>query len=202
MFDYIYDIIKCEATSLILYLSMKKVCSFLICRQISKKFSQLISRKSKKLCILIFCSSPIKLKILQSSYFQTDWFNPTCISFGLHLVLIIYKHFLGKSVCVYPFSSIKKDDRLDLLFDRFKLILTWRTLLAPTVWSNKARTSVASWRVSATFAEAAGINSISMIFTPTTSPWWGVPRTPTLLLLKCGLLTSKVWQTEVMLFLI
>lgn len=191
MCDYINDIIKWEATSFILYLSMKKVCPFLICRQISKKKSQLIKAENpKNYSILFFCSSQLQFKVLQSSYWAT---------FSLNNLQTLLRQ---KCLCLSIFINKKKDDRLDSLFDRFKLIRTWRTLLAPTVWSNKARTSVASWRVSATFAEAAGINSISMIFTPTTSPWWGVPRTPMLLLLKCGLLTSKVWQTEVMLFLI
>lgn len=135
--------------------------------------------------------SPIKLKVLQSSYFQTiypDWFKSGCISLSVNNLQTLLRL---KYLCLSVFIN-KKDDRLDSLFDRFKLTLTWRTLLAPTVWSNKARTSVASWRVSATFAEAAGTNSISMIFTPTISPLWGVPRTPMLLLLKCGLYTSKV----------
>lgn len=60
--DYIYDIIKWEARNLILYLSMKKVCLFLICRQISKNISQLISRKSKKLWHLNFLQFPNKIK--------------------------------------------------------------------------------------------------------------------------------------------
>lgn len=124
MCDYIYDIIKYEATSLILLFEYEKSLSLsYICRQISKKISQLTSRKSKKLWHPNFLQFLNKIKGSTIIILPNSLVKP-----GLHLIWATFS--------LNNLQTLLRQKRLCLsIFINKKSVTDWIDCLIGSSWS-------------------------------------------------------------------